>query len=57
MVSNYRIEFTETALDYLVAYKKFESNIILKAIKMQLPHQPMRETRNRKFLRDNPLSD
>jgi len=57
MASNYRIEFTETALGHLTTYSKFESTIIMSAIKAQLPYQPTRETRNRKFLRDNPIAD
>ena len=38
-------------------FRKFDRNIILDAIKAQLPFEPLRETRNRKMLRPNPLAD
>jgi mRNA-degrading endonuclease RelE of RelBE toxin-antitoxin system len=53
----FRVEFTETAWEHLERYKQFETNIIMGAINVQLPHQPLDETRNRKRLRDNPLAD
>ncbi|RLC08456.1 MAG: type II toxin-antitoxin system RelE/ParE family toxin [Deltaproteobacteria bacterium] len=38
-------------------FRRYERNIILDSINEQLRHQPTTETKNRKFLRDNPLSD
>ena len=38
-------------------FRKFDRNIILDAIKAQLPFEPLCETRNRKMLRPNPLAD
>ena len=53
----FQVEMTETALEHLAAYRRFEVNVILDAIKTQLPHQALQETRNRKPLRENPLAD
>ena len=39
------------------AYRKFEQKIILDAIEEQLPHDPMVETRRKKRLGENELSD
>jgi mRNA-degrading endonuclease RelE of RelBE toxin-antitoxin system len=41
----------------LERFRKFDRNIILDAIKAQLPFEPLTETRNRKPLRLNPLAD
>ena len=57
MPEAYSIEFTETALKHLQSYEKFESAIIVDAIKAQLPHQAQEESRNRKLLRGNPIAD
>jgi len=51
----YRIELTENAKAYLVRYRAVEQKMIVSQIKEQLRHEPLRETRNRKMLRDNPL--
>jgi mRNA-degrading endonuclease RelE of RelBE toxin-antitoxin system len=51
------IHFTKTAADHVRAYKKFEQKIILDAIEEQLQHEPTTETRNRKPLGPNELSD
>lgn len=34
----------------------FDRRIITEGIRVQLPHQPLVETRNRKLLRENPLA-
>ena len=52
----FRIELTQSALDDLGRYAKRERNIILDGIEKQLSGEPQRETRNRKPLRENPLS-
>lgn len=53
----YRIDITRTACGHVAAFRKYDRNRILDAIKEQLRHNPTVETRNRKILRDNPLSD
>jgi mRNA-degrading endonuclease RelE of RelBE toxin-antitoxin system len=53
----FEIQFTKTAADHVRAYKKFEQRIVLDAIENQLHHEPMTETRNRKRLGENELSD
>ena len=50
------VKFTPQALEHLRAYRKAEQKAIAGAIKRQLPHEPLVQTRNRKPLRDNPLS-
>ena len=57
MSQRFQVQLTETALEHLAAYRPFEVNVILEAIKTQLPHQALQETRNRKPLRENPLAD
>jgi mRNA-degrading endonuclease RelE of RelBE toxin-antitoxin system len=52
----FRIELTQSAFDDLDRFKKRERNIILDGIEKQLTGEPQRETRNRKPLRENPLS-
>ena len=56
-IVTFRVEFTEKAFVHLEAFRRFERNIILDAIKAQLPYQPTEETRHRKLLRANPLAD
>lgn len=53
----FEIEFTRTAAEHIRAYRKFEQQIILDGIEEQLRHEPNVETRNRKLLSENPLSD
>jgi mRNA-degrading endonuclease RelE of RelBE toxin-antitoxin system len=53
----FEIEFTATAADHVRAYQKFEQQIVLEAIAEQLAHEPTAETRNRKRLGENELSD
>jgi mRNA-degrading endonuclease RelE of RelBE toxin-antitoxin system len=57
MPPQFAVELTETALAHLAAYKRFESNVILEAIRTQLPFEPLTETKHRKLLRANPLAD
>jgi mRNA-degrading endonuclease RelE of RelBE toxin-antitoxin system len=52
----YRFQLAASAerhLDYLTARQQV---VVLNAIKVQLQHEPFRETRNRKRLRPNPLA-
>src|SRR5271170_7507805 len=52
----FQIELTQNALDDLDRFKRRERNIILDGIEEQLAREPLQETRNRKQLRENPLS-
>jgi mRNA-degrading endonuclease RelE of RelBE toxin-antitoxin system len=49
----YKIEITEDAKTDLSWFKAQEQKEILSGIKEQLLYEPMKETRNRKKLRDN----
>ena len=51
----YKIEITEDAKFDLSFFKAYERKIILAAIKEQLSYEPLKETKNRKKLRDNPI--
>ncbi|OQY59870.1 MAG: hypothetical protein B6245_04390 [Desulfobacteraceae bacterium 4572_88] len=51
----YQIEITEDAKTDMAFFKAYERKIILTAIKEQLSYEPLKETRNRKRLRCNPL--
>ena len=53
----FEIRFTATAADHVRAYRKFEQQIILDAVEEQLRGEPRTETRNRKKLRENVMSD
>jgi mRNA-degrading endonuclease RelE of RelBE toxin-antitoxin system len=52
----YRIEITEDAKVDLAFFKANERKRILAAIREQLSYEPLKETRNRKKLRENPIS-
>lgn len=51
------IGFTETAVNHLRAYRKFEQQIILGGIEENLQYEPITETRNRKHLGNNEWAD
>jgi mRNA-degrading endonuclease RelE of RelBE toxin-antitoxin system len=53
----FEIDFTRPAADHVRAFRKFEQQIILDAVEEQLRHEPTTETRNRKWLGENELSD
>lgn len=53
----FEIEFTPESLDDLIALKKSEQAELLDAIEVQLQHQPMEITRNRKRLRPNEIAE
>lgn len=53
----FEIQFTQTAADHVRAYRKFDQQIILDGIELQLENEPITETRNRKRLGENELSD
>lgn len=51
------LEFTESALDDLSYYRKYEQTLIVDQTEIQLSYQPTTETRNRKPLERNDLAD
>jgi mRNA-degrading endonuclease RelE of RelBE toxin-antitoxin system len=53
---SYRIEITDDAKADLLCFDAYERKIILTGIKEQLTHEPFKETKNRKRLRDNPIA-
>jgi mRNA-degrading endonuclease RelE of RelBE toxin-antitoxin system len=53
----FEIEFTQTAADHVRAFKKFDQQIIFEAIDGQLANDATTETRNRKRVGENELSD
>jgi len=53
----FAIEFTQTAADHVRAFRKFEQQMVLDAVEEQLRHEPMTETRNKKRLGSNDLSN
>ena len=55
-MTKYQIEVTEEARTDLNYYSVFERKIITSGIRVQLEHEPLLETKNRKLLRDNPIS-
>jgi len=54
--TKYQIEVTEEARTDLNYYSVFERKIITSEIRVQLTNEPLVETKNRKLLRDNPIS-
>jgi mRNA-degrading endonuclease RelE of RelBE toxin-antitoxin system len=53
----FEIKFTPTAASHVRSYRKFEQQIILDGIEEQLSSEPTTQTRNRKQLGDNQLSN
>jgi mRNA-degrading endonuclease RelE of RelBE toxin-antitoxin system len=53
----FEIAFTRTAAEHVRSYRKYEQKIILDAVDDQLAQEPTTETRNRKRLGQNELSD
>jgi mRNA-degrading endonuclease RelE of RelBE toxin-antitoxin system len=51
------IEFTQTAADQVRGYREFEQKVIIETVGEQLTYEPNVETRNRKRLGENELSD
>jgi mRNA-degrading endonuclease RelE of RelBE toxin-antitoxin system len=52
----YKIRFTESAEEHFAQLTARQQVILLDAVKVQLRYEPLRETRNRKPLRPNPLA-
>ena len=53
----FELEITDSALGDLDYFKKFEQRLILDEIETQLFVEPLTQTRNRKPLRPNDLSE
>lgn len=49
----FEIEFTDQAIEDLQWFKKYEQNVIIDGIEVNLLYEPTIETRNRKPLRPN----
>lgn len=52
----YEIRFSASAEEHFAQLTARERSIVVDALRRQLVHAPMRETRNRKPLRPNPLA-
>ena len=52
----YQIEYTESAIDDIAYFKKYERGLIVTAIEEQLTYEPIREVRNRKPMEANALA-
>lgn len=52
----YKIEFARSVGEHFRYLSANERAVLLDAIEEQLAHEPLKETRNRKVLRPNPLS-
>ena len=52
----YRIRFAESAEEHFAQLTARQQAIVLDAVKVQPRYEPLRETRNRKQLRPNPLA-
>jgi mRNA-degrading endonuclease RelE of RelBE toxin-antitoxin system len=52
----YRIRFTQSAEDHFAELTARQQATVLDAVKVQLKSEPLRETRNRKQLRPNPMA-
>lgn len=53
---SYRIQLSATAEDHFAELSARQQSTLLDAIRAQLLYEPLRETRNRKRLRPNPLA-
>jgi mRNA-degrading endonuclease RelE of RelBE toxin-antitoxin system len=52
----YDIRFAESVEEHLLDLTAAQRAQVLRAIEIQLTHEPLRETRNRKPLRPNPVA-
>ena len=52
----YRIRFAKSAEGHFAQLKARQQAVVLDALKVQLAYEPLRQTRNRKQLRPNPLA-
>lgn len=54
---SYGIEFTPRAVNHIKGLRKFEQQIILDGIEQHLQYEPTNESRNKKQLEQNELSN
>jgi len=52
----YSVRFAESGEEHFAQLTARQQAIVLDAVKVQLSYEPLRETRNRKPLRPNPLA-
>lgn len=52
----YSIEYTDSAIEDIAYFTKYERGLIVTAIETQLTHEPLREVRNRKPMEPNALA-
>ena len=52
----YRIRLAESAEEQFAQLTARQRTVVLNTVKVQLQYEPLRETRNRKQLRPNPLA-
>ena len=52
----YKIQFAESAEEHFAQLNARQQVIVLDAVKVQLQYEPLRQTRNKKRLRPNPLA-
>ena len=52
----YRLRLSREAEEHFAHLAARQQSIVLDALKVQLRHEPLRQTRNRKLLRPNPLA-
>ena len=55
-MAKFSIKFTRSALRQLHSYRKSEQKLIVENVRKQLSDTPLEITRNRKSIRENPLS-
>jgi len=53
----YEIEFTQSALEDLLSFRKFDQKQIIECIETQLSYEPAVETRNRFRMRPNEVAE
>ena len=53
---SFQVKFTDTALEDLRYFRKFDQAIVIDGITEQLEHEPLRQTRSKKPLRPNEVS-
>jgi mRNA-degrading endonuclease RelE of RelBE toxin-antitoxin system len=52
----YRIEYSPSTVDHFSALSARQRLLVIDSVEKQLQHEPLKETRNRKPMRPNPLA-
>lgn len=55
-MAKYQLEYTDSALEDVALLKIYAQRLVFDAVDQQLLYEPTVETRNRKFLEDNPVA-